>query len=165
MIARTPRTPGWQHASPPGTREETTGIGEALVVWSIFVVVAVEIFATYARSPAAELFQPQYAGLGGATRRLLLVAGFPVALAAIPIVTFVAARVRRPIVTILAATTVIASATVLVSGVVTETDADVKTVNVFAVTGVVVAFVLSVIGARDAGFGHEIGRASWRERV
>lgn len=124
----------------------------------MLAVVAVEIFITYSRTPPAELFQPQYAGLGGATHRLLLVAGFPVALAAIPIVAFVAARVRRPIVTSLAATTVIASATVLLSGVVAETDADVKTVNVFAVTGVVVAFVLTVIGARDAGFGHARAR-------
>jgi len=132
----------------------TTGIGEALVVWSMFAVVAIEMFATYARTPAVELFQPQYAGLAGATHRLLLVAGFPVALAAIPIVALVAARVRRPVVTIVATVAAITSATVLGSGIVAESDADVKTVNVVAVSGVVAALALTVMGVREAGVGH-----------
>ena len=36
----------------------------------MLAVVAGEIFVTYSRTPPAELFQPQYAGLGGATHRL-----------------------------------------------------------------------------------------------
>ena len=59
---------------------------EIVLVWSLWLVVAVEILVTYWRLPAHELYRVSGSGLTGATSRVLVESNYPIALVAIGIV-------------------------------------------------------------------------------
>lgn len=147
-----------RQAQPAAGRGTTTGLSESLVVWVILAVVAIEIFVTLARTPAAELYQPQYAGPRGATTRALLFIAFPGGIVAIAVLPLVVARLRRGAATPLAIGAAALGATGLVGGVVEETEAGVAPLGALAVAGVAVAVVLTVLARRRAGAGRPRSR-------
>ena len=121
---------------------------EVLAVWGLFLVVAVEIFVTYTRLPAAELYHVSNSGLEGGAGRVLVFLNFPTALVALSLIPVLLDRLpgRRP--RILAAAGVLLSAVVFWPGVVDQGDLDLKPVNMLPALGVLVAAGMTVAVAR-----------------
>ena len=63
---------------------------EVLAVWALFAVVALEIFATYWRLPARELYHVSGSGPAGGGSRVLLFLDYPTALVAIAVLVLLA---------------------------------------------------------------------------
>jgi hypothetical protein len=122
---------------------------EPLLVWALFVLVAVEILVTYSRLPARELYNVSGSGLEAGLSRALVFANFPTALAAIGVLGAVAPRLAprlRP----LALVAGVLCAAVAWPGMVRESDLDARPVNAIAATGVAVALALTLVVCRPA---------------
>ena len=65
---------------------------EALIAWAVWGVVAVGVWETYARFPAAELYNVTRTGLSGGAARTLVFLNWPVAIAAVALVIVAADR-------------------------------------------------------------------------
>jgi hypothetical protein len=63
---------------------------EVIAVGLLFAAVGVEIFVTYARLPAHELYHVSESGLAGGAGRVLVFLNFPIALVAIPVLLLLA---------------------------------------------------------------------------
>jgi hypothetical protein len=126
---------------------------EALVVWGLFLLVAVAIFTTYARLPAAELYHVSGSGLVGGASRVLVFIGYPFGLVAVAIAWIAAARIRRPVALGAAAAATLLCATVGFPGVIDQADLDARPVNAVAAAGVLVVLVLTVWALADGGLG------------
>jgi hypothetical protein len=121
---------------------------EVLAVWALFAIVALEILVTYWRLPAHELYNVSGSGFRGGTSRVLVFLNYPLALVAIPIIVFVAERLRSRASWITAAVGVALSAAIFWPGIVKEADLDARPVNAVAALGVLVTASLTVIAAR-----------------
>ena len=124
---------------------------ELLTVWALFAVVGLEIFATYWRLPARELYNVSRSGPGGGASRALVFLNFPTALVAIAVLVLLADRLASPATTAAAAVGVALCAVVFWPGVVDQADLDARPVNKLAGAGVLVALVLTLVAARRLG--------------
>src|SRR3954463_10193734 len=70
------------------------GLLESIGVWSLFALFALAILVTYSRLPAEALYHTSGDGLDAGASRVLVFAGFPVALVAIPLAWIAVARIR-----------------------------------------------------------------------
>jgi hypothetical protein len=129
------------------------GLGEAFAVWALCALLALAVLVTYARLPAAELYNTSVEGLRGGLGRALVVVNFPLALVAVGILGLVADRGRSRAVDALALLSAALCLVVVVPGVVDQSDLDAKWVNAIPALGVALALGLTIAVARRRGVG------------
>jgi hypothetical protein len=115
---------------------------ELRAVWAIVVATAVAAVVTYARLPAAELYNVSGSGLRGGLGRALVEVNFPDALIALGVLGVVAPFLPR-VMRRLAAVAALLCLVVVLPGVVSQDDLDAKWINVVPALGVGLAFVLT----------------------
>ena len=142
VMRRTPR----RAASESNGRDGGLAL-EVVAVWLLFVVVATEIFVTYARLPAYELYHVSGSGFAAGASRALVFLNFPTALVAIAILALLAERLRGRLPAAAAGLGIVLCAAVFWPGVVAQSDLDAKAVNAIAACGVLVTAALTVIVA------------------
>ena len=124
--------------------------GEAIAVWAMWALVLAVVAVTYTRLPAADLYRVDEAGLPGGLGRALVLANFPVALAAIAL-TFVALDALPRRAWWLGGPAIALCVVIVLPGVIDEQDLDARPVNIVPAVGVALAFGLTVVAARRAG--------------
>lgn len=134
-------------------RGRGAGLGEALGVWALFGLLALAVLVTYARLPAAELYNTSVEGVRGGLGRALVVVNFPIALAAVGVLGLVADRARSRGVDAAALAAVALCLVVAVPGVVDQSDLDAKWVNAIPALGVALALALTLAVVRRNGLG------------
>jgi hypothetical protein len=134
-------------------RERGPGLADALVVWALFAVVAVEIVVTYARLPAVELYHTSGGGLEAGLSRALIFLGYPFSIAAIALAAIAAARLGTRWATAAALAAGVLCATIGLPGVIDQSDLDARPVNAFAGVGVALALGLTVVALARKGLG------------
>jgi Tol biopolymer transport system component len=117
---------------------------ETLAVWTLFLFVAVEVFATYARLPLRELYHVSGTGPSAGLGRALVFLNFPAALVAIPILPLVAGRLWP-----LGVVAFVLCCGVFWPGIVDQADLDAKWANAVPAAGVALALGLTLWRARD----------------
>jgi hypothetical protein len=130
---------------------------EVTLVWLLFALVTVEIFVTYSRVPASELYHVSGSGLEGGASRALVFTNFPTALVALALLALLYARLPRAgkALAVLAA---VLCAPVFWPGVVSQANLDAKPVNAVAALGVLLTLGLTVTVARRNG----LARRPWQ---
>jgi hypothetical protein len=127
---------------------------ESFGVWVAFALVGLATVVTYTRVEPEELYHTSVDGLAGGLGRALVFLNYPVALAAIATLAVSLDRIgTTPPWLVLAGTSVLLCAIVVVPGVVEQDDLDAKTVNALPAAGVVLAFGMSLEAARRGGLG------------
>jgi hypothetical protein len=126
---------------------------EALAIWALFGLMLLAIVATYARVPAAELYNVTETGLKGGLGRALVSVNFPVALVAVPLGLLAALRIGERWSFALALLASLLCWVVAVPGVVDQDDLDAKPVNVVPALGVALALTLTVVAFARGGLG------------
>jgi len=128
------------------------GLAEVLTVWILFGVVALEVWVTYARLPARELYNVGGSGFEGGAGRALVLLNFPLALVAIALLAVVADRLRGRL-ALVALAAAILCVIVVVPGVVDQDDLDAKAANALPALGVLIAVVLTGLALARGGIG------------
>ena len=128
------------------------GLAEVLTVWILFGVVALEVWVTYARLPARELYNVGGSGFDGGAGRALVLLNFPLALVAIALLAVVADRLRGRL-ALVALAAAILCVIVVVPGVVDQDDLDAKAANALPALGVLIAVVLTGLALARGGIG------------
>jgi len=129
-------------------RQGRDGWAEIAIVWALFAAVTVEVFVTYARLPAAELYHVTGTGAEAGASRALLFLNFPVALAAIPVVLVLLDRIASRAGRAVGLAAIVLSAAVFWPKIVNQDKLDARPVNAIAAIGVALAFGLTVWAAR-----------------
>jgi hypothetical protein len=129
-------------------RPQSAGLRDIYVVWLLFFLTAVAVFATYWRLPPSELWKVHNSGFIGGSGRAFVFLSFSAAVAAIAILPIVVDRLDDRRADLLALVAVVLSATVALPGVQTESHLDPKWSNLPAVVGVALAFVLTLWASR-----------------
>ena len=134
---------------------------EALVAWALWGLVAIGVWATYARFPAAELYNVTGTGFAAGAARTLVFLSWPVAIAAVALVVVAADRLLAGSIpgwgraaTVLATAAAIAlCATIALPGALDPNDLDARAANVPAAVGVLLALIvtLTAVGVRGTG--------------
>jgi hypothetical protein len=117
-------------------------VRELRVVWLLVGAVALAVFVTYARLPAAGLYNVTGSGFRGGASRVVVELDFPDALIALAVLGVIAPalpRALRPVAAIAALLCLV----VLVPGVVSQSHLDARWINAVPAVGVAAAFVLS----------------------
>jgi hypothetical protein len=135
-----------------GQSERAAVAMDALVLWVLFLAVAVAAMVTYARLPARELYHVSNPGIDTGIRRGLAFAGFPAAPVAIAVVWLLAEHLTRRAVTVAAVAATVLASSVFWPGAVDEADPDSRPVSVLALVAVVAVIGLTVGVARSNGF-------------
>jgi hypothetical protein len=129
------------------------GLREVSLLWTLYLVVAAEVFATYSRLAPHELYHVSGNGRAAGAGRALVFLNWPVALAAIPMLAIVAADARTRTISRLAAAAGMLCAAVFWPGIVDQADLDAKWSNAIAAAGVVLALGLTVAVLLRRGLG------------
>jgi hypothetical protein len=141
------------------------GLRDVAALWALYLFVAAEVFATYARLPVRELYHVSENGRAAGAGRAVVFLNWPTALVAIPLVAIVAARARSRTISALALVSVLLCAVVFWPGVVDQADLDAKWVNVIPALGVVLALVLTIVVIVRIGLGVRTRAAGDRGRL
>lgn len=128
------------------------GLAEVLTVWILFGVVALEVWVTYARLPARELYNVGGSGFDGGAGRALVLLNFPLALVAVALLAVVSDRLRGRL-ALVALAAAILCVIVVVPGVVDQDDLDAKAANALPALGVLIAVVLTGLALARGGIG------------
>jgi hypothetical protein len=115
---------------------------ELRAVWLLVAAVALAVFVTYARLPAADLYNVTGSGLRGGLSRVVVELDFPDALIALAVLGVIAPALPhalRPV----AAPAALLCLVVLVPGVVSQSHLDARWINAVPALGVVASFALS----------------------
>jgi len=134
------------------------GWAELGLVWALFAVVTVEVFVTYARLPASDLYHVTGSGAEGGASRALLFLNFPVALAAIAILLVLLGRLESRGERAAALLAIVLCAAVFWPKIVNQDKLDARPVNAIAAIGVALALGLTLWTRR----GGTVGRLEWR---
>jgi hypothetical protein len=134
-------------------RGRRPGLIEALIVWALFAVVAVEVFVTYARLPPEVLYHTSGTGLEAGASRLLVFLGYPMSIVAIALASIAAARLGTRMAALAAAGVGILCASIAFPGVIDQANLDARPVNALAGAGVGIALGLTVLAVARAGVG------------
>jgi hypothetical protein len=121
------------------------GLREVCALWTLYLLWAAEVFATYSRLPPHELYHVSGNGRVAGAGRVLVFLNWPVALAAIPMLALIPSR--------LAAVAAILCAAVFWPGIVDQANLDAKWANAIPAVGVALAFGLTVVAVRRDGLG------------
>jgi hypothetical protein len=142
------------------------GLREAILVWVTWGVVAATVFATYARLPSSAFYNVTGSGVSGGAARVLVLTGWPIALAAVAVLAVATDRLlaqpltprgRRAVV-VTAVASLVLCATIAWPGVIQQSNLDAKWSNALAAIGVGLAVGLTVAGVRRAGAGESAPR-------
>lgn len=137
------------------------GLREVLVVWAIWGVVAAMVFVTYARLPSSDFYNVTGSGVTGGAARVLVLVGWPISLAVLPLLALAADRLlaaplrageRRAVIGASLASAVLC-ATIAWPGVITQSNLDAKASNGLAAVGVGLAAALTAMAVRRRGLG------------
>jgi hypothetical protein len=137
------------------------GLAEALVVWALFGVAALVVLVTYARLPAAELYNVDEDGLAGGAGRALVFLGYPTALAAVAVLGLLADRLTSSTERGVALAAALLCASVVWPGVVDQSDLDAKPANALAGVGVLLALGLTLVALARGGLGRSAPYGRW----
>lgn len=149
---------GMRVGNPP--QADRTGLADALLVWALFGIVAIEVFATYARTPVQELYRVRTGGLEQGAGRALAFIGYPVGLAALAVIPLTVDRLRQRATTIAAVAALALAAAVLWPGALDESGLEAPPARLLAAVGVALALALTLAAWRTRGsglLGHEPG--------
>jgi hypothetical protein len=141
-----------------GTRP---GLGELLVAWGLYAVVGLEVLVTYARLPAAELYNVSGSGLEAGAGRALVFLGYPTSLAVIAFLPILVARLAHPLATLAALASLGLCLTIGIPGVLEESDLDAKPANALAAIGVGIALLLTFVALARGGLGTSAPFGGW----
>jgi hypothetical protein len=122
-----------------GTRP---GRRELVAVGALYLAVLAATFVTYARVPAADLYNVGAGGLAGGLSRALIELNFPDALIAVPLALIAVDVLRERWAAVVAACAIPACLVTAVPGVVDQGDLDAKPVNAVPAAGVALTLVL-----------------------
>ena len=122
---------------------------EIVLVWSLFLVVAVEIVVTYSRLPASELYHVTGSGFSGGTGRALVSSNFPLALVAMSILALLFEKLSSRATQAAAIVAFVLCTVVFWPGVVDQADLDAKWINALSALGVLIAIVLTASAGRN----------------
>ena len=125
---------------------------DALLLWCLFLAVAVAALVTYTRLPARELYHVSHPGIDTGIRRALAFAGFPAAPVAVAVAWLLVEQVTRRAVTVAAIGATVLASSVFWPGAVDEADPDSRPISVLALVAVVAVIILTAVIARSAGF-------------
>jgi hypothetical protein len=128
------------------------GLVEAVAVWILFGVVALEVWATYARLPVSELYNVSGNGVAAGAGRALVFLNYPTAFAAIAVLGVAAARLGGRL-ALLALPAAALCAVVAWPGVVEQSHLDAKPVNALPALGVLAALALTLAALARGGLG------------
>lgn len=128
------------------------GLVEAVAVWILFGVVALEVWVTYARLPVSELYNVSGNGAAAGAGRALVFLNYPTAFAAIAVLGVAAARLGGRL-ALLAVPAAALCAVVAWPGVVEQSDLDAKPVNALPALGVLAALALTLVALARGGLG------------
>jgi hypothetical protein len=134
-------------------RGRRPGLIEALIVWALFAVVAVEVFVTYARLPPEVLYHTSGTGLEAGASRVLVFLGYPMSIVAIALASIAAARLGTGTAALAAAVAGILCASIAFPGVIDQANLDARPVNALAGAGVGIALGLTILALARAGVG------------
>lgn len=134
-----------------GRGERAALATDALVLWCLFLAVAVAAMVTYARLPARELYHVANPGIDTGIRRGLAFVGFPAAPVAVAVVWLLAEHLTRRVVTVAAVAATVLASSVFWPGAVDEADPDSRPISVLALIAVVAVIALTAGVARSAG--------------
>ena len=135
-----------RHGRGPGLREVTA-------LWTLYAVVAAEVFATYSRIAPHELYHVSGNGRVGGASRALVFLNWPVALAAIPMLAVVGAAARSRTSSRLSLGAGLLCAAVFWPGMVDQANLDAKWANAIAALGVLLALGLTIATLLRRGLG------------
>lgn len=144
----------------PTLRTERSGLADALLVWALFGIVALEVFVTYSRTPIQELYRVRTGGLEQGAGRTLAFIGFPLGLAALAIVPIAVDRLQRRATAVAAVAASVLGAAVLWPGALDESGLEAAPARILAALGVVLALALTLAAWHERGagpFGSERG--------
>jgi len=145
----------------PHATSDGPGLQEALLAWAAFAVVAAGIWVTYARLPAADLYNVSGTGFAAGAGRTLVFLDWPVALAAVALAAVAAERLLaaplapagRIATTAAALASAALCATIGLPGVLDPNDLDARPANVPGAVGVLLALLLTFVALRTRGAG------------
>jgi len=145
----------------PMRRAAGPGLGGSFAVWGMWLAVAAATWATNARTPVDRLYAVEDSGVRAGAGRVVVLLGWPVALAAVGLATIaldrlLAAEPRPSIRRALVVTYVLVlllCATIDLPGAIDPKHLDAKPVNAPAAIGVAIAFGLSVWALPASGRG------------
>jgi hypothetical protein len=137
------------------------GLNGVLALWAMWVVVCAATWATNARVPLADLYGVHDNGVVAAAGRVLVLTGWPIALAAIPLSGFAVERFltsaaterSRRIVIAFSVLSILLCLTIAWPGAQQASHLDAKYVNIPAGIGVAIALLLTVYVAAVTGRG------------
>jgi uncharacterized membrane protein len=129
-------------------RPQKRGLREIYVVWLLFALTAIAVFATYWRLPPSLLWKVHNTGFIGGSGRAFVFLSFSAAVAAVGILSVVVDRLEDRRADLLGLVALVLCATVAFPGVQTESHLDPKWSNLPAVLGVGLAFLLTVWASR-----------------
>ena len=136
-----------------------TGLGEALATWALCAFVAVEVFVTQSRLPAADLYHPASSGISEGGYALLSFTGFAGALVALAILPIIFDRVRARTVAIAALVAGVLAGSILWPGAIHEADIDVSSGRILPALGAGLMLILTIDATRRVGTGD-----TWRRQ-
>jgi hypothetical protein len=125
-------------------RPQNGALRDLDLVWTLFLLTAAAVFATYWRVPPAQLWKVHSTGLVGGAGRALVFLSFSAALAAIAVAALVVDRLDDRRANVVGVATLCLCATVALPGVQTENHLDAKWANIPAVLGVGLALALTL---------------------
>lgn len=134
-------------------QERRPGLAEALIVWTLFAIVAVEVLVTYSRVSPEELYHTSGTGIEAGASRVLVFLGYPFSIVAVALAGVAAARLRTRAASLGAAVAAVLCATIGFPGVIDQADLDARPVNALAGTGVAIALGLTIVALARHGVG------------
>src|SRR5215471_16682053 len=137
------------------------GLTGVLVLWGMWIAVAAATWATNARIPVSQLYGFHGRGIVSAAGRVVVLLGWPIALAAIPLMAVSVERLlasphsRRSarVISIAAILSIVLCATIAWPGAQKGTHLDAKYINVPAAIGAAIAFGLTLYVLATTGRG------------
>jgi hypothetical protein len=142
------------------------GLTGVLALWTMWIVVCAATWATNARIPVALLYGFHGAGVISAAGRVVVLLGWPVALAAIPLMAVAVERFlayphsprSARIVGVAAVVSIVLCVTIAWPGAQKGTHLDAKFINAPAAVGVAIAFGLTIYVVATTGRGVTLPR-------
>ena len=137
---------------------------EVVAIWLMWAVIAAAVWVTYARLPAIDFYNVSGTGLGAGAARVLVLLGWPIAIAAVGLLGITTDRLlalqassrERQIVVASALVSLGLCATIAWPGVITQSNLDAKPSNILAATGDGIAVALAITAVARGGLGQRI---------
>ena len=130
-----------------------SGLADVAVVWVILAVVALEVLATYTRTPVQELYRVRSGGIAGGAGRTLAFIGFPVGLAAIAMLPILGGRAGRKVTALAVAAAAALAGAIAWPGALDEAGLDATPARALAAVGVALTLGLTLVAVARGDLG------------